>query len=270
MKRLLPKIFSFILILCLLFISGCTKNYETSEESYTYNSRTYTVVINIAFSTNKSIEYTQDDLTEPQKQKLTDAFGDINIKDGELFDYSENHDQPPYYLTQSDDEFLTQAKKYLIDLGLMPKPEYITRTNKTTVSTLISSSSPLTSVTSEFSLGIAKSVDGIPLLNENLGINITFDTKGITRLIYGWGDVKVKTVSSDKELLSYQEIIKIYDAYITENVFSANLLDNLHCSQVYFYHENTFYPAWQIVEGNGDANPIYINAVTGEIIYSMI
>lgn len=211
------------------------------------------------------------DRSEQIKSKL-DMSGNsyLRINDIGALSYSRIDDGGFYPIKMTDEEALRQAQEYLNELGLLPNDAYRTYVSRVNRSAMdLTGGEESQSETVIVDVFFYRVVNGVDVLSdEEDGILLSFDTKGIRNLSYLWRDIEISRISKDAKPISSEDAYQIYlDQWDSLHGTCCEPCDNPEILCAYVHYNGVSRPCWVIAENKMYTNAWSIDMFTGEILH---
>lgn len=219
----------------------------------------------LAFTLEKK-PFTQNQLT-----KIKDTLNSEKIRtlSDEMLEYDcGNYFEGDVQLTEA--EAISYAKKYLDNLGLLPKDNYMIDTSFVGCSTIdpfngTASSNGVVSRTILF----YQTYHEVPVVSDDDNfISVVLGAKGVTYLKYHWPNVipAAPAASESRTILTADEAMQ---KYFDSSYYKHQLYDrdntNIYFRQVYGYRDNQSVSTWVFgTDSEAFCNSVYLDAYTGK------
>lgn len=216
--------------------------------------------------------------TRLRKSIINDRSGVLNIEDNGMITYyavDRNWGDNNLSYTLSDREAISVAEDILEEQGLLPDDNYRASVSKIQrVKLDLSGKSKNVPETIEYVVSFYRTYNGIDVLsNQEDGILVSFDTKGLTELRYLWremdynsdiknGTTDILTISQASEI--FEKEIEAGTSVIVDSADKNTY--NTYVSVAYMQIEGKVRPVYVFSTDTNYANSIFVDMHTGEVL----
>jgi hypothetical protein len=261
------------LILPLLKAQGAQPAGEASsaapkETVVSYQGKDVTFVQKSEASTGLAFTLGKKPFATDQLAKIKNTLGSdhIFITDEKLHYYGPR-DFLGEGVPRTEEAAISQAKKYLDTLGLLPKDNYWIRVSQLTQSEMDLVYGTSSNIQRFFwTVLFYPTYHGVPVVTEQSLIEVSISAYGIESLSYIWPNIIPVDQTEDHTMLTADQAIQKYlETNGFKEVFKAyQTLPEIHFQQVYIYKEEKSVSAWIFGENELFYNPVFLDAYTGE------
>lgn len=245
-----------VLILVVLVFSGCASAEATFDP--------YEVPV---FSTKPGNLLARSEQIESKLDVSGNSY--LKISDIGALSYSRIDDGGFYPIQMTDDEALRQAQKYLKELGLLPKDAYRTYVSRVNRSAMdLTGGGESQSETVMIDVFFYRVFNGVDVLSDQEdGILLSFDAKGVRSLRYLWRDMDISGISKEEKPITSEEAYQIYlTQWDTRHGSCCEPCANPEILRGYVHIDGVSRPCWVIAENKMYTNAWCIDMFTGEIL----
>lgn len=250
-------IFIAILAVLLIALTACSPAKPSGE----FNPREVPVFV----GSDSTPADRQEDLKQVLGWKESDTFR--ISEEGQLTYYRNDNDFQDSGMTLSDAEATERAEQFLSNLGLLHRGGYRTTVSRVSRS-VMDGSGASDPVIVEYTVSFYRVHNGVDVVSDQEdGILLSFDDKGITSLRYFWRDIAVQKISDKGSLLTKEAALEVYNNRWDER--HGDCCDphpDPDIREAYLNIENTTRPCWVISEDEAYTNAWWIDMFTGEIL----
>lgn len=225
-------------------------------------------------SLSQSVEETYSRL---QKSLINNRPGMLNIEEnGMITYYAKDRNRGDHSLSYalSDPEAISVAENLLDEQGLLPSDNYRASVSKVQrINMDLSGGKGEVPDTIEYIVFFYRTHNGIDVLSEQEdGILLSFDAKGLTELRYFWREIDCNTDIKNvaKNILSISQATEIFKNEIDVGKSVVSSTDpnnyNRYVSVAYLQMADTVRPVYVFSTDTNYANSIFVDMYTGEVL----
>ena len=255
-RRRFLAVLIILAVLTLPVFSGCSSTNATFDP--------YEVPV---FSIKPSDLHARSEQIESKLDMSGNSY--LRISDIGALSYSRVDDGGFYPIQMTDEEALRQAQEYLNELELLPNDAYRTYVSRVNRSAMdLTGGGESQSETVIIDVFFYRVFNGVDVLSdEEDGILLSFDAKGIRNLSYLWRDIEISRISKDAKPISSEDAYQIYlDQWDIRHGTCCEPCDNPEILSAYVQFNGVSRPCWVIAENNMYTNAWPIDMFTGEIL----